>query len=145
MLVQTPIYKYLAFAGTLPFLIPTLIILTPYSDAEWVSWSDLTLHSYGLVIVTFMCGTHWGLYLISYQQCPINLLVISNIITLLCWFAYLSKYVTVILASQLCAFLILFFLDAYLHKQQILHKDYFRTRRNVTAIVVLILSINLVT
>jgi len=92
-----------------------------------------------------MCGIHWGLYLTNHQQCPINLLIISNTITLICWFAYLSQHATLILASQLCAFLILVTLDAYLHKRDILHRDYYETRRSVTAVVSLILSINLLT
>jgi len=145
MPVQIPTYKYLAFAGTLPFIVSTVIILSPLADTEWITWSNLALHSYGLVIVTFMCGIHWGLYLTNHQQCPINLLIISNTITLICWFAYLSQHATLILASQLCAFLILVTLDAYLHKRDILHRDYYETRRSVTAVVSLILSINLLT
>lgn len=141
--VQAPIYKYLAYAGTIPFILPTLIIMNSDVHAQWMTGPDLTLHSYGLVIVAFMCGTHWGLYLTQHPQCPINLLVSSNILTLTCWFAYLSQHTALILTSQLCTFLILLVLDTRLYKRRILHKNYYEMRRNVTAIVVFALAINL--
>jgi len=141
--VQAPIYKYLAYAGTIPFILPTLIIMNPDVHAQWMTGPGLTLHSYGLVIVAFMCGTHWGLYLTHHPQCPINLLVSSNILTLTCWFAYLSQHTALILTSQLCTFSILLVLETRLYKRRILHKNYYEMRRNVTAIVVVALAINL--
>jgi hypothetical protein len=144
VLVQTPIYKYLALAGTLPFILCTFVVNSPSSSMEMLEWSIMALHSYGLIIVTFMCGTHWGLYLVTHQQCQWNLLVISNLITLACWFCYLSEHGTLIIASQICAFLALIFIDAQLHQHKILNTDYFKTRGSMTAIVVLTLSINII-
>ena len=144
MLVQTPIYKYLALVGTLPFIICTLFFISPSSNIGTTAWVEMALHSYGLVIVTFMCGTHWGLYLFTHPQCSINLFIISNLITLVCWFCYLSEHGTIILLSQICAFIVLLAIDRHLQQKEIIHMDYYKTRRNITAIVVLTLSMNLI-
>lgn len=71
--------------GVLPFLLLTL--LSFFSLPTWLSWLQPheALSAYALVILTFMAGTHWGMYLASEQKGCNFLLLSSNVIALGCW------------------------------------------------------------
>ena len=76
----------LIFAGVIPFIVLTAI--TAY-DVEYPYFeSKVALKSYALAIGSFVCGSHWGMYLA--KSSPINLLVTSNICTLILWIAFLN-------------------------------------------------------
>ena len=143
MMIQTQTYQRLAYAGTLPFIACASLIALDLPTAAGIDYLSDALSSYGLLIVSFMSGIHWGTYLYKHEQCPLNLLIISNLITLSCWLCFVSGQTPLILSSQLCAFLVLLYVDFVLQKNQIISKDYFNTRRYVTAIVISMLGLTL--
>ena len=86
--------------------------------------------SYGLLIVSFMAGVHWGQYL-SGLRAGVNLLVSSNIVALVAWFGFLLLPAFWFCLLLVLLFAVLYLIDMKLHCQS----DYLKTRRNVTAIV----------
>jgi Protein of unknown function (DUF3429) len=126
--------RTLPYAGALPFLagalakfsstLPTIIYLTLFVDV-----THLVL-SYGLMIVSFMAGVHWGQYL-SGARPQINLLLSSNAVALAAWAAYILMqpfYVCFVFAGLIA---LLYLIDTKLH----LDVQYLQTRRNVSILV----------
>jgi hypothetical protein len=133
--------SWLAYAGTLPFIfcaaapwfgLPVLPGVGPCSEIA---------AAYGLAIVSFMAGVHWGTYLYQSARVPLNLFVTSNAITVSVWLAFIVTPVTIALAVLLAAFLVLLSIDTRLAQLRLLSDDYMHMRRNVTAIVVVMLVV----
>ena len=127
---------WLAYAGTLPFVfcagapwfgLPVLPGMGPCTEIA---------AAYGVAIVSFMAGVHWGTYLYQSARIPLNLFITSNAITISVWLAYIVTPVAIALAVLLGAFLVLLSIDTRLAQLRLLSDDYMRMRRNVTAIVV---------
>lgn len=130
----------LTYAGTLPFIVIAFAALTGVELAGLNP--TLMMLTYGAVIISFVAGTHWGIYL--YRDAPFNLFVHSNLITLLAWGGLCSAIllqVTFVPILYILCFAILWVLDERLHKQG-LHEDWFmRLRSHATLIVCLALAI----
>ncbi|MEM8845061.1 MAG: DUF3429 domain-containing protein, partial [Pseudomonadota bacterium] len=97
-------------------------------------------------IVVFMAGVHWGHYLSDSKSHSINLLLFSNTITLLAWFAYLFAPVKLTLFVYCMAFCSLLYIDYKLYLLEVITKSYLKLRVMVTSIVVaslLLASVNL--
>ena len=90
-----------------------------------------------------MCGAHWGTYLYKDKQCRVNLFITSNLIALTCWFCVLTEHVMAMLISQLIAFASLLLLDFWLTNKQVITSAYFKTRFNVSTIVMAALMLTL--
>ena len=131
---NTPLLRTLPYAGTLPFVLgaaslfsttlPTLIYMVMFIDVQ-----HLVL-SFGLLIVAFMAGVHWG-QSVSGVQSRFNLLVSSNAVALIAWGCYLTLppfYVCLVFAAL---FALLYVIDTQLS----LDPSYLQTRRVVTIIV----------
>jgi Protein of unknown function (DUF3429) len=126
--------RTLPYAGALPFVlgaaaqfsptVPTIIYMIMFIDVQ-----HLVL-SYGLLIVSFMAGVHWG-QSVSRVQSRFNLLLSSNAVALIAWGCYLTLppfYVCLVFAAL---FALLYVIDTQLS----LDPSYLQTRRNVTCIV----------
>jgi hypothetical protein len=132
---------WLAYAGTLPFIF--------CAGAPWLGLPVLPgvgpcteiAAAYGVAIVSFMAGAHWGTYLYQSARIPLNLFLTSNAITVSVWLAFILTPVAIALAVLLGAFLVLLSIDTRLAQVRLLSDDYMRMRRNVTAIVVTMLVI----
>ncbi len=129
------IHSSLSLAGTLPFIACALLPLADVASVPVIGSLDEVASSYGLVIVCFMAGTHWGIDLSRHEYTTINLLVSSNAIALFVWFAYLGASVTIAIACQVIAFLLLLAIDHRLRASEIISSDYFQIRLTATAIV----------
>ena len=128
----------LIFAGVIPFIVLTAI--TAY-DVEYPYFeSKVALKSYALAIGSFVCGSHWGIYLI--KSSPINLLITSNICTLTLWVAFLYLENYGLFFSIIFSLLLL--IDFFLYKSSIISIGYFSKRKIITLIVVLCLVFNFV-
>ena len=128
----------LIFAGVIPFIVLTAI--TAY-DVEYPYFeSKVALKSYALAIGSFVCGSHWGIYLI--KSSPINLLITSNICTLTLWVAFLYLENYGLFFSIIFSLLLL--IDFFLYKSSIISIGYFGKRKIITLIVVLCLVFNFV-
>ena len=123
-------------AGVIPFILLTAIAAY---DVEFTYFEpEVALKSYAFAIGSFVCGSHWGMYLI--KSSSINLLITSNICTLALWvvFLYLKNYE--LFFSIIFSLLIL--IDFLLYKSSIISINYFSIRIIITLIVVLCLVFN---
>ena len=123
-------------AGVIPFILLTAIAAY---DVEFTYFEPkVALKSYAFAIGSFVCGSHWGIYLI--KSSSINLLITSNICTLALWvvFLYLKNYE--LFFSIIFSLLLL--IDFLLYKSSIISINYFSIRIIITLIVVLCLVFN---
>ena len=97
--------------------------------------------TYGAIILSFLAGIHWAIYLFFADHCPRNLLLTSNSIALIGWASLGVDLFPVALGLQAICFLYLLILDLKLHRAGLLPTWFFHLRRNATAIVVVCLMI----
>jgi hypothetical protein len=95
--------------------------------------------TYAALIIAFLGGTQWDLFLVFSQRSPINLMVQSNLVTLIAWAGLLVLPATGAIAVHALCFLYLLFLDYRLFKSGIIPLWYFSLRRLVTLIVISLL------
>jgi hypothetical protein len=127
--------KILTLSGALPFLGALVLVLFPVApfDAAHIA------STYAALIIAFLGGTQWGLFLVFSQKSPINLMVQSNLVTLVAWTGLLVLPVAGAVALHALCFLYLLLLDYRLFTSGILPLWYFSLRRLVTLIVISLL------
>ena len=86
--------------------------------------------AYGLTIISFMAGVHWG-WVLAGGVSRINLLIVSNIVALLGWAFFIWVPAPFVFWGFALLFAALFFVDTQLD----LNPLYLRTRKYVTLIV----------
>lgn len=125
----------LAFAGVIPFVVSAMALLSGHRSLPIVGDIEFAVIAYGVIIATFMSGAHWGQHLHLNAPWVITLPIISNLITVVLWFAFLTQapqfitlHLIIVLVSQLVV-------DAMLFKYTVIEKSYFITRCLVTSIV----------
>ena len=97
---------------------------------------DQLVASYGLAIVCFLAGAHWGTFLSGRSAGSLNLFVISNAIFLAVWFAYVGAGVQTAIGMQIVAFLALLLIDLRLRTGDVISATYLRVRTAATLIAV---------
>jgi hypothetical protein len=136
MMQDTKLYTTLALAGTIPFIASALLPVLGHYSLPYLGPLDQLVASYGLAIVCFLAGAHWGTYLSGRSAGSLNLFVISNVIFLAVWFAYVGAGVKTAIAMQIVAFLILLFIDLRLRTGDVISAKYLRARTGATIIAV---------
>lgn len=135
---MTPISRWvpaLTFAGVIPFTLPALLYLFGVSQLPLLGALQPIVGSYGLVILSFMAGVHWG-QVIDKPRWHLWL-IISNVITLSGWFAFLSANATLLWCVLILGFIALLLVDQRLLTAAIITQVYWRLRMVVTTVVVL--------
>ena len=135
---------FLAYLGCLPFIIAAIFFSTKlqFMSATFsATFFENIIKSYGLVIVSFMAGVNWGQYLTFKQKPKLNLFLISNIITLLCWFSFFLISSSWFFLNLIFSFLSLLAVDYHLKQLDLIEVKYFQTRINVTLIVCISLAL----
>lgn len=134
---------YLTFAGAIPF-VAAAIWITLGVDAIFVlgNTADI-LSAYGVVIASFMAGSHWGthLSLTADNAWALRLPIFSNAIAVLLWLGFLSLSVVGFIWLLVLGFIALLAIDYGLCHVDIISKQYFKIRVSVTWIVVLSLIV----
>ena len=128
--------KILTYSGTLPLIGSLLLTQFPLSVVD----TKLVASTYSAIIISFLCGIHWAVYLFFAEECPSNLLLTSNAVALLAWGSLLLEPQLLSKALQVFCFLSLLALDFKLCVAEILPEWFYSLRRNATSIVVLCLS-----
>ena len=141
MIQDSKTYTALALAGTIPFIACALLPLLGYESVSFLGPLDEVVASYGLAIVCFLAGAHWGTYLSGRSADSLNLFVISNVIFLAAWFAYVGADVKWAIGTQVLAFLTLLFIDMRLKHSDVISSAYFRVRSAATLIATISLLI----
>jgi len=139
------LYAGLAIAGTLPFVACALLPLFGIESIPVFGRLDTLASAYGLAIVCFLAGAHWGNYLLARGDTPLNLFVTSNVIFLFVWFAFVGANLAWAITAQLVAFLVLLAIDYRLKTGGMISDDYFRVRLVATMIACVSLLIVLLT
>ena len=134
--------RLLASFGALPFLACTAAIvffdnptIGPFGTAQ-----NLLL-SYSLLIVSFMAGILWGVYLIRSNAISLNLLLISNVLAVAAWAAFILLPARLVLLCHAVLFLCLLYVDRIAVKAGVLTEAYLKVRYGVTGVVVVSLLI----
>lgn len=141
MLEDSKTYTALALAGTIPFIACALLPVLGYDSLGPIGRLDEIVASYGLAIVCFLAGAHWGTYLSGRSADSLNLFVISNIIFLAAWFAYIGAGIKWTIGTQIVAFATLLFIDLRLRQNNVISSIYFRVRAVATLIAIISLFI----
>lgn len=128
------LYTLLALSGTTPFVACALLPLFGIDALPVLGPLDALASSYGLVIICFLAGAHWGTYLYGRARTPFNLFVSSNVILLAVWFAFIAANLAWSIAAQIVAFQVLLFIDVRLNRDSIISANYLRIRLVATLI-----------
>lgn len=135
------LYTYLALAGTLPFVACAILPLVGMESIPLLGALDAVASSYGLAIICFLAGAHWGTYLAGKAGRRFNLFVISNAIFLAVWFAFIGAGVRWAIATQIAALLLLLYIDYRLREAAVISDRYFSVRSVATLIAVVSLLV----
>jgi len=135
------LYTLLTLAGTLPFIACALLLLSGIDSISPLGNLDALANSYGLAIICFLSGAHWGTYLSGQFAGSLNLFAISNAIFLTVWFAFIGANLAWAIAIQAIAFLLLLVIDYRLREGGAISAHYFRIRGVATVIAVVALLI----
>jgi len=141
MIQETKTYTALALAGTIPFIACALLPLLGYDSIRYLGSLDKVVASYGLAIVCFLAGAHWGTYLSGRSADSLNLFITSNVIFLAVWFAYVGADIKWSIGTQVLAFLTLLFIDLRLKRSDVITNVYFRVRSVATLIATISLLV----
>ena len=138
MINSSKMAALLICAGATPFIL--LTALAAYNIEYNYFEPKVALKSYALAIGSFVSGSHWGIYIV--RSSPINLLVTSNICTLIFWGVFINFENYELFFSVI--FLLLLLVDFLLYKSTIISINYLKIRAIITVIVVLCLIFNFV-
>lgn len=141
MIQETRTYTALALAGTVPFIACALLPLLGYDSIRYLGSLDKVVASYGLAIVCFLAGAHWGTYLSGRSADSLNLFITGNVIFLAVWFAYVGADMKWAIGTQVLAFLTLLFIDLRLKRSDVISNVYFRVRSIATLIAIISLLV----
>jgi hypothetical protein len=136
MIQNTKSYALLTLAGTLPFVACAALLLAGIDWMPQIGRVDSVASSYGLAIVCFLTGTLWGSYLSGRYTGRLNLFILSNILFLATWFAFVGASLALAMGVQIIAFLVLLVIDHRLREGGVISAHYFRIRCVATVIAV---------
>lgn len=136
---NNPIAKILVYSGVLPFFLLGIAGIHPVNGFNF----NLSLAVYGAVIISFLSGIHWAIFLFFEEQYSRNLFIHSNVVTLLAWLSVLSSRIYLTLLLQIICFSYLLILDYDLYKNKILPAWFYRLRCNATGLVTIFLFLTL--
>lgn len=152
--------------GALPFIIFSVLLHTHFSVARVEVIEDL-LTSYGVLIATFIAGSHWGNTLrrseneaassvrrAEYksqihcrkdsEKISSMVLLLSNGLTLVLWLAWASFEFRPLLACLIAILPLLLWIDTCLYRTSRIHQGYLKLRAAISAVVVVSLGFALI-
>lgn len=139
---MTKLYQHLTYAGLLPFIGGALCFIANVEVIPLLGDTVQVFGVYGLVIASFMAGSHWGIHLSLKDKWSKYLPVLSNVNAILLWVSFLVFSFKVLLVALSVSFFASLFIDKKLLQNNVINIDYFRTRCWVTLIVVSTLIIS---
>lgn len=124
--------RALVFAGALPFIAATLLVLLPVLPAFD---ARALFESWTLVILAFLCGAHWGQGIAARGKTPLNLFIASNLLAVLLWLVHVFLPGTAFLLLALLELALLLWIDRRLHAHELIDQWYYLTRVRISVIV----------
>lgn len=129
---HTMLAKLLTYTGALPFIACLILIKIPLINVD----TSYIFRTYGAVIIAFLCGIHWAVYIFFSERCAGNLFITSNLFALVAWVSLIAPPGKIYLLLQPLSFLALLVVDIKLYYAKLLPKWFFYLRRNATLMVV---------
>lgn len=123
----------LIFLGSIPFIFFSFLKLFNYQEFFQIE-INFILSIYSLSIISFICGSHWGIFL-SNSNLGFNLFLLSNFLTILSFIGFLLLEERNYFFLQILILIILLLIDVYIFKKKITQKKYVNTRILVTFLV----------
>ena len=126
-------YSMLGYAGLLPFIISTGLILmgqTLFSIDPFMLFV-----TYSAIILSFLAGTLWGRE--SSKVHYLNddkLLIISNVVSVLAWVTIVINHLYVSLIILMLGYLVVYRLDKQQWRDKTLSDDYIQLRTYLTGV-----------
>ena len=136
------IYLYLSYMGTLPFIFCAVCFIEDINIVPFLGSTDMIVSGYGLVISSFLAGSHWGQHLSISGKWDIYLPVFSTINSILLWLSFIILSFKILIFIFGVSFLSLLLIDNKLYQRELISLQYFRTRCFVSLIVILSLIIS---
>lgn len=133
----------LIFLGSIPFIFFSFLKLFNYQEFFQIE-INFILSIYSLSIISFICGSHWGIFL-SNSNLGINLFLLSNFLTILSFIGFLLLEERNYFFLQILILIILLLIDVYIFRKKITQKKYVNTRILVTFLVSSFLVIPIIT
>ncbi|MGB5445972.1 MAG: DUF3429 domain-containing protein [Psychromonas sp.] len=130
------ISPYLTLAGTLPFVLCAYCFIAGIEVIALLGSTEQVLSVYGLVIASFMAGSHWGQHLSINNQWQRLLPAFSNINAVFLWLSFLVFSFKLFMIALIISFLGSLLIDQKLRQTKIITRTYFWTRCLVTLIVI---------
>ena len=126
---QRRLARALAYAGVLP---PWLGLALHFAAPH--AWAGFATVAYAAIIVSFVCGMHWGVSLSAPVPPPINLLLTSNAGALFAWAMVPASFWSRPLAciGLAIALGLLLVVDRRLMLATVLEPWFWRVRRNAS-------------
>ena len=134
-------YTSLTLAGTLPFVAGAALAFANIQDLPVLGATEALVISYGLAIVCFLTGTHWGMQIVAETRAPGYLLILSNLLFLVAWIGYLllpAAGAALVLAGT---FGILLLVDHRLLDYAVIERPYFQMRTLATIVAIVSLLV----
>ncbi|WP_395373064.1 DUF3429 domain-containing protein [Marinicella sp. W31] len=136
--------KVLTYLGAIPFIIAVLIGLNIHvsfpeilgGDIAYASFKAKALvHSYAVVILSFLGGIQWGISL--REPVTRRLYIVSNVIALAAWLSLIVFTKSEGLIIVLLGFIVALWVDQKAHNRGMIPSWFWQLRIKVTAIVCL--------
>lgn len=125
----------LTYAGALPFIACALCLVMDIRTLPILGSVDHILAVYGVIIATFLAGSHWGQHLSLLGGWRVALPLASNAIAIVLWLVFLTLPLPFVFGTLVVCFGVSLFIDGKLYDAEIIDQDYFEMRRHVTAVV----------
>ena len=129
--------KCLTCAGLIPFIACALLLSTGVESVPWLGSVSTLLSVYGLVIASFLAGSHWGQHLDQQNMLRPWLAYSSNVCAIALWLGFSLATFTVFIWLLMGVFLLLLGVDIVLFRAKFITGNYVKMRVIVTVIVVL--------
>ena len=130
----------LTYSGAIPFVLAALCMYWAFERLPFIGDVQKIIHLYGLVIVVFIAGSHWGLSVNLLDKQRVFLLSISNFLTLAIFVSYIWLNSMPFELSLIAILLMLLMIDYWLFFKKINSQDYVLMRLIVSIIVIISLS-----
>ena len=135
-----PLYRYLTYAGAAPFVACAALLSLGVNSLPILGATYDILLVYALVINSFLAGAHWGQHLGRTDAWNRLLPILSNASAVLLWLGFLLLPEAPLIVLFMANFVALLLVDHQLYQAGSISSDYWRTRCQVTLVVVLSLA-----
>jgi len=129
----------LIFLGSIPFVFFSFLRIISLEEFFYLDVNYI-LSIYSLSIISFICGSHWGLFLTN-NTLKINLFFLSNLLTISSFFGILFLKMNYFFLLQILILIILLLIDFYIYRKNITQLKYIYSRTIITILVVICLII----